>query len=62
MLWEIRSGILSVMEYDRMEVKNEKKGNLGNKGFFFFLFYLCSNQSLKGVIICVEQIDLCILL
>ena len=62
MLWEIRSGILSVMEYDRMEVKNEKKGNLGNKGFFFFLFNLCSTHSLKGVRIGVEQIDLCILL
>ena len=62
MLWEIRSGILSVMEYDRMEVKNEKKGNLRNKGFFFFLFNLCSTQSLKGVRIGVEQIDLCIML
>lgn len=38
MLSEIRSGILSVMEYNRMEVKSEKKGNLGNKGFFFFSF------------------------
>lgn len=58
MLSEIRSGILSVMEYNRMEVKSEKKGNLGNKGFFFFLFSLC----LKGVRIGVKQTDLHILL
>lgn len=59
MLLEIRSGILSVMEYNRMEVKSEKKGNLGNKGFFFFfLFNLC----LKGVRIGFEQTDLHILL
>ena len=32
------------------------------KVFFFFLFNLCSTQSLKGVRIGVEQIDLCIML
>ena len=38
MLLEIRSGILSVMEYNRMEVKSEKKGIWEIKGFFFFSF------------------------
>ena len=60
MLSEIRSGILSVMDYNRMEVKSEKKGIWEIKGLFFF--NLCSTQSLKGVRIGVEQTDLHILL